>query len=168
MHIEAREYVEQAVRHHVVPTPDYRLVVLEIGGVNINGGVRDLVPHGHYISIDPEPGPGVDVVVRARDFTAGLQYDLVLCTEVLEHVEQPAEIIACAWRVLRPGGLLILTCASTGRPAHGARGAGELMPNEWYRNISPDELRDLLYAWEVLDLSYINVPGDARCVARKP
>jgi SAM-dependent methyltransferase len=35
--------------------------------------------------------------------------DLVLCTQVLEHVPQPAAVLAEAWRVLRPGGVLLLS-----------------------------------------------------------
>lgn len=168
MHAEARQYVEHWTRHYIRLSARFDRI-LEIGGVQINGGVRDLFPDAHrYWSIDPEPGAGVDQVARARDYHAPTDYDLVISTEVLEHVEQPAEVIACAWRALRHGGTLILTCASTGRKPHGARGAEHPAPGEWYRNVSPEELRDLLYAWEIVDLDYLPTPGDARCVARKP
>lgn len=36
--------------------------------------------------------------------------DTVLCTEVLEHCAEPTRLVAEAFRVLRPGGTLILTC----------------------------------------------------------
>lgn len=163
MHPEARQYVERWAPGIQVAN------VLEIGGVEINGGVRDLFPGADlYESIDPSDGPGVDLVLRARDHDGRGEFDLVLCTEVLEHVEQPAEVIACAWRALHSGGWLILTCASTGRKPHGARGASDPEPSEWYRNVSPEELRDLLYAWEIVDLDYLPTPGDVRCIARKP
>lgn len=35
--------------------------------------------------------------------------DLVLCTEVLEHVEEPGRLIGGLYGLLRPGGVLILT-----------------------------------------------------------
>jgi len=38
-----------------------------------------------------------------------MSFDTVLCTAVLEHVEQPACAIAEMHRVLRPGGVVILT-----------------------------------------------------------
>lgn len=40
---------------------------------------------------------------------AGAAFDVVLCTEVLEHVSEPDALIAEIARVLRPGGVLILT-----------------------------------------------------------
>src|SRR4029079_1075224 len=39
--------------------------VLEIGSLNINGGLRDFRPTaGSYIGVDLSPGNGVDVIVR--------------------------------------------------------------------------------------------------------
>ena len=36
-------------------------------------------------------------------------YDLILCSQVLEHVPEPARIIKELYRILKPGGQLILT-----------------------------------------------------------
>src|SRR5690606_22527663 len=40
-------------------------------------------------------------------------YDAVLCTQVLEHVPNPAEVLAELYRVLRPGGRVYLTVPLT-------------------------------------------------------
>ncbi len=40
-------------------------------------------------------------------------FDTVLCNEVLEHVPEPAILISEAARVLKPGGILILTTPQT-------------------------------------------------------
>ena len=40
-------------------------------------------------------------------------FDSVLCSEVLEHVPEPARLFAEAARVLRPGGTLVLTTPQT-------------------------------------------------------
>ncbi len=55
-------------------------------------------------------GPGVDFVadVSAMPFESNT-YDLVLCTQVLEHVQQPERVVKELARVLKPGGLLLLT-----------------------------------------------------------
>lgn len=45
---------------------------------------------------------------RALPFRAGA-FDAVLCTEVLEHVPEPNQVLAEVARVLRPGGSLVLT-----------------------------------------------------------
>lgn len=44
----------------------------------------------------------------ALPFRAGA-FDAVLCTEVLEHVPEPNQLLAEVARVLRPGGALVLT-----------------------------------------------------------
>ena len=50
----------------------------------------------HVGDVDDMPGPEG-------------QYDTVVCAQVLEHVASPAEALAEMHRVLRPGGVLILT-----------------------------------------------------------
>lgn len=37
------------------------------------------------------------------------QYDLVMCLEMLEHVDIPSEILANAWQRLKPGGTLFIS-----------------------------------------------------------
>lgn len=166
MHPEAYDYTRQALeRIGGVAGKD----VLEVGSVNINGGVRELCADARsYTGIDPEAGPGVDVVADAAGYRPAKKVHVVICNEVLEHAPRPVEVIDCAYRSLKPGGHLILTCASTGRKPHGARGASDPAPDEHYRNIPPEELRDLLGdGWEIIDLDYIADPGDARVLARK-
>lgn len=53
---------------------------------------------------------GPDVVADAlRLPLASASFDTVLCTQVLEHVAEPATLLREARRVLRPGGTLLLT-----------------------------------------------------------
>jgi SAM-dependent methyltransferase len=42
-------------------------------------------------------------------------FDSVLCTEVLEHVEDPDRLVAEIWRVLRPGGTVLATIPFSAR-----------------------------------------------------
>jgi SAM-dependent methyltransferase len=52
-------------------------------------------------------------------------FDLVLCTEVIEHVPEPQEVFREAARVLRPAGILVLTTPQT-NPLHE-------VPHDYYR-----------------------------------
>lgn len=166
MHHEAYTYTHEAL---IKVGGAMARRVLEIGSVNINGSARDLcVGAAAYVGIDKEAGPGVDVVTDARDYVADELFDLVICNEVLEHDPRPGEIVQTAWRALRPGGILILTCAGTNRKPHGARGTEHPLPGEYYRNVSGDELRALLDGWIIHDLSELYPPGDTRCIAEKP
>jgi SAM-dependent methyltransferase len=165
MHTEALDYTRQALDRVGGPVGRH---ILEIGSLYINGGARDLCAGAtSYLGLDRVAGPGVDLPIDARDFDGQGAYDLVICNEVLEHEADPAVVIACAARALAPGGWLILTCASTDRKPHSATGAEHPLPGEYYGNVSADALRGLLEGWEIVDVSYLYPPGDARALARK-
>jgi len=54
--------------------------------------------------------PGISVVTDAQHLgLASEAFDVVLCTEVLEHLPEPQAAIDEMFRVLKPGGTLILT-----------------------------------------------------------
>jgi SAM-dependent methyltransferase len=92
--------------------------VLEVGSLNVNGSVRDFFI-GSYIGLDMRDGPGVDVVGAARElpFVAG-RFEVVVCTEMLEH--DPAFWLSLAemGRVLKEGGHLLLTTRGNGFGLH--------------------------------------------------
>lgn len=83
--------------------------VLEIGSYNVNGTLRDLFPEQEdYLGIDIRPGPGVDEISKV-DNMSGDSYDLILCSEMLEHDKFPYHTLAHIYRVLHRNGYLILT-----------------------------------------------------------
>ncbi|HVX18979.1 MAG TPA: methyltransferase domain-containing protein [Acidimicrobiales bacterium] len=72
----------------------------------------DLVPAGvELIGADLEGNPDADWAIDAtgRIEAPDASVDVVLSTQVLEHVPSPGRYLAEARRVLRPGGALILT-----------------------------------------------------------
>jgi SAM-dependent methyltransferase len=65
-----------------------------------------------YHSLDIEKRVAdVDFVADLQDMSSvsSESYETVLCTEVLEHVAHPDRLITEIWRVLQPGGILILS-----------------------------------------------------------
>lgn len=120
---------------------EYPRHVLEIGGRDVNGSVRPLFSFAEsYTSVDRLPGPGVDVVADGETYQPAVVPDLVLCLEVLEHAQNARGIVRNAWRVLAPGGALVITCAGPGRFPHGAVDGGPLPTGEFYRNVEPAAL----------------------------
>ena len=119
---------------------------LDIGGRDVNGHARDLWPNVDWTILDTVAATGVDIVADARTWVPDREYHLVLCTEVLEHVEGWDQIVRTAHKALAPGGYLVVTCAGPGRAPHSGREATELQPDEYYRNVAPDELADALTA----------------------
>ena len=76
---------------------------------------RDLFSHvDRYIGIDVPNTPGAHVQGDGQvlPFQAA-SFDTVLCNEVLEHVPQPARLMIEVTRVLKPGGILMLTTPQT-------------------------------------------------------
>jgi SAM-dependent methyltransferase len=65
---------------------------------------------GEYAGADVEPGPGVRYVCPVEQLDVpDASFDLVLCTQVLEHVRDPAKALQEIARVLRPGGHAFVT-----------------------------------------------------------
>lgn len=145
-----------------------RLAALDLGGVDVNGTTRDLFPNATWTGLDIEDGPGVDVVADAREWKSEPQFDIVTCTELLEHVEGWQQCIVTAWLALKPGGVLLLTAASTGRPAHGARGGPSPLPGEWYENVDPAQIQAVISGlFDASHVEYNPNPGDVYAWSRK-
>jgi SAM-dependent methyltransferase len=143
--------------------------VLEFGSRNVNGTLRDVVGGSRYVGVDCRDGDGVDIIADAATVDVGETFDVVLCTEVFEHVDDDAAqaIIDNAHRHLEPGGTFVATMAGVGRHPHSAIEATGLQAGEFYRNVTIELLDAWLTAAGFVDFS-INVDGrDIRCTATK-
>jgi SAM-dependent methyltransferase len=145
--------------------------VLEIGSRNINGSIRPLFDDAvDYVGVDPQDGPDVDIVGDGATVDAGLgTFDVVACTEVLEHVPDhiAAGIIDNAHRHLRSGGRFVMTCAGPGRHAHSAIDERPIRPWEFYRNVDAELLAGWLDAAGFASHEIDQFGADMRCVAWK-
>ena len=123
--------------------------ILEVGSLDINGSIRSIASGCEYIGIDIGPGPGVDVVVPGQEYAGEDEsFDTVLSAECMEHNPAWRETMTNMVRVLRPGGLFLLTCAAPGRPEHGtSRSSPDASPltvqagQEYYRNLSSRDVK---------------------------
>jgi len=96
------------------------------------------------VALDIQPGIGVQVIGDAQ--ALGIldeTFDVVLCTEVLEHIPDPQRAIDEIYRVLAPGGQLLLTTRVL-FPIHDA-------PHDYFR-FTKYGLRHLLRRFEILEL----------------
>jgi len=132
--------------------------ILEVGSLDINGSLREFATGCRYVGIDIAPGHGVDVVCAGQVFDPGDErFDVVWSAECMEHNPYWAATIENMVRLLRPGGLFVLSCASPGRPAHGLTSreawASPLTVAagwDYYRNLS---FRDVRRAGALAELS---------------
>lgn len=144
--------------------------VLDIGGRNINGGVRDLFPGAtRYIAVDIREGAGVDVVADAATWVPDQEYDVVVSTETFEHTDVWPDICNTAYKACKTGGQLILTMAGPGRAPHSAIDGGLLRPDEHYGNVEPEHLRETLEAcgFKEVVIDFLPTSADTRAVATK-
>ena len=141
MHAEAYTFVEATVVEHGPWSH-----VLEIGGRNVNGTIRDLFECDSYTALDIADGDGVDIVADAADWPPDRTYDCVVSCEVFEHTPTWPQILRTAAAALAPGGTLIVTAAAWPRAPHSAIDGGPLRGGEYYCNVDPGELGDALAA----------------------
>lgn len=116
--------------------------VLEIGSRDVNGSIRDEFKRADFVGVDCQSGPGVDVVAFGHQYVdAPESFDVVCSTETLEHDPFAAETVPHMSSLLRPGGLLLLTCAGEGRAEHGTSRTGARYgpESDFYRNVSVGE-----------------------------
>jgi len=98
--------------------------VLDVGSYDVNGSVRPLVEARHpavYVGVDQTDGPGVDLVVSCADLVSTFgraTFDVVISTEMMEHVVDWRPCMAQMCDVLKPGGMLLVTTRSPGFPYH--------------------------------------------------
>jgi SAM-dependent methyltransferase len=104
----------------------------------------------HFV-LDIAPANSVDVVGDGRVMPfADAAVDVVLCTQVLEHIPDPIPVIGEIRRVLRPGGKLLLSVPAI-FPQHGS-------PGDYWRYM-PQGL-----AWILRDFSSVAIQGEAGTV----
>ena len=134
------------IRRHLTAEDVEDREVLEVGALNVNGSVRPVVSALHprsYIGIDLQPGPDVDEVCDAAQLVqrfGSSRFDLLISTEVLEHVRDWQKVVAQFKEVLRPGGILLITTRSPGFPYHG-------FPDDFWR-YEPSDLQIIFSDFE--------------------
>jgi SAM-dependent methyltransferase len=93
--------------------PGSGLQVLDVGGRL--QPYRPLLEHrvARYVAVDPRATALVDIAGKAEQLPlADGMFDVVFCTQVLEYVADPVSAIGELYRVLKPGGVLLVSAPS--------------------------------------------------------
>ena len=164
--------------------------VLDIGSLDINGSNRYLFEDSDYLGIDVGEGRNVDLVCVGHEFNGPDNYfDTIISTEVFEHDMYYEKTILNVMRMLKPGGLFVFTCASTGRAEHGTRRsdgswAAPLLMNkdawaDYYKNLTSEDIEVIDgfkehfpdgvfgYNGESCDLYFLGIKSDVENFKKK-
>lgn len=117
--------------------------VLDVGSLDINGNNRNLFENCEYTGLDLCAGLNVDIVMPIHKYKKENIYDVVICTEMLEHDKYYERSLKRIFKLLKSNGLLIITAASKGREKHGIydnKPEDSPLTNDYYRNVSKSML----------------------------
>jgi len=99
--------------------------ILEVGSRDVNGSLRPFIESrkpSKYIGTDMVAGPGVDLICKAEELVERFgaeSFDVVISTEVLEHVRDWRKVVSNLKRVCKRGGIILISTRSIGFPFHG-------------------------------------------------
>jgi SAM-dependent methyltransferase len=128
--------------------------VLDIGSLDVNGNNGYLFKNCLYIGVDIATGKNVDIVSKGHELAMpDHSLDCIISTECFEHDQYYAKTLKNIMRMLKPGGLFIFTCATTGRAEHGTRRTSPqdapLLQDmqdwgDYYKNLDENDIREVL------------------------
>jgi SAM-dependent methyltransferase len=118
------------------PAPIYEFGSYQVEGQEGYANLREVFPGQVFVGCDMRPGPGVD---RVDDVSASSLPDssagTVLCIETFEHVFEVRKAFDEVYRILKPGGVFVITTPLNFR-IHG-------YPDDYWR-LTPNCLRRLM------------------------
>lgn len=153
-HPEQIKYCESVKK--LLPKYFHKKLVVDIGSLDVNGNNGYLFTDCLYIGVDISEGKNVDIVSKGHELKLPDEsIDVVISTECFEHDFFYHDTIRNIVRILKPGGLFLFTCATTGRPEHGTRKTSpEDAPfihlqgfEEWadyYKNLEEKDIREVI------------------------
>ncbi len=146
-----KAFCRAAAGHFDCPGPVFEFGSYQVEGQLDYADLRSMFTGRDYVGCDMRPGPGVDRVedvsaISLPDGSAGT----ILCIETFEHVFEVRRAFDEVFRVLKPGGMFVLTS-----PFHFRIHA---YPDDYWR-ISPSCLRRML---EPYDARVVGSQGHAK------
>ncbi|MDI6895984.1 class I SAM-dependent methyltransferase [Methanocella conradii] len=124
--------------------------IIEIGSLDVNGSLRPLLESYNpkeYIGVDIVKGPGVDKVCNVENLVEEFGenvFDVVISTELLEHVKDWRKAISNMKKICKEGGFILITTRSKGFHYHG-------YPYDFWR-FEIDDMMNIFQDCEILAL----------------
>ena len=105
-----KDFVSIISKSMPVIEPIYEFGAVQVPGQESFGDLRLLFKDKKYVGCDMREGLGVDVVLNLHDIDLPSEsVGLIIALDTLEHVEYPYKAMDEIYRVLKPGGMVIIT-----------------------------------------------------------
>ena len=140
--------------------------VLDIGSLDLNGNNRYLFTNYKYVGVDIGYGENVDVVCSGHKFVDNYGFDVVISTECLEHDKYWKDTFLNMINLTRPNGLVLMSCATIGRPEHGTINTSPSdspFTNDYYKNLEVSDILNLINLDSYFEKFLITTESDPSC-----
>ena len=145
MHWQAFSFVSTV--KSVYPAYFYDSSVIEFGSAYVNASIRNLFSNPYqYYGLDLSKTKGVDIVYDGINVFISNNFDIALSCECFEHNPNYLATFENMVNHTKPGGMILFTCATTGRAEHGtSRTSPEQSPGtqsvgiDYYRNLTKED-----------------------------
>lgn len=125
--------------------------VVEFGSSTVNYSIREIFADSKdYLGVDLAKGNNVNIVANAKDVYLGSDFTVAVSCECFEHNPFFLDTFMNMYRHVIDGGIVVFTCATTGRPEHGTRRTdpkespgSQAIGWDYYHNVVADEFEDL-------------------------
>lgn len=140
--------------------------IIELGSRYVGGSVKEYaIEHNpsEYIGCDIVKGKNVDVICNVESILNkfGIEsFDMVITTEMLEHVKNWKLAINNMKSILKLNGYLLLTTRSKGFKKHG-------YPNDYWR-FEVDDMKYIFSDFEIIDIDIDNKAPGVFIMVKKP
>jgi SAM-dependent methyltransferase len=124
--------------------------MMEVGSLDINGGIRPFFNNCDYVGVDVGEGKGVDLVCGGQEVDHPDEtYDTIGSCNCFEHNPHWVETFANMYRMAKKNALVFVSVPTTGRPEHGTTA---VCPQDspltiaigwdYYKNLTEEDFRE--------------------------
>ncbi len=144
-----KQFVDIVAQTLPIAEPIYEFGSYQVAGQQGFADLRPVFPGKQYVGCDMRPGPGVDQVLDLHNIDLpDSAAATVLCLDTLEHVEYPHRAVEEIYRILKPGGIAVISSVMK-FPIHD-------YPHDYWR-FTPEAFKSLL---KPFSQAYVDSAGD--------